>query len=433
MMSASASPGERIHLDASKPNAVGFVRFEAPAALMMNSKNSRAWRRMVNRRSFLLQTMAGAAGIAGLARADDKQVGVPQTASGFDTEELRAMRATAAAFMQKHAVPGLSVAIAKAGRLVYAEGFGLADTETKEKVAPSHLFRIASLSKPLTSVAIFRLLESGKLNLSDKVFGAKGLLGTMCGEPPYLPYVEDVTIEHLLTHTAGGWQNDDSDPMFSHPAMNHQQLIAWTIGHQALKHPPGGHYAYSNFGYCVLGRVIEKLSGQSYDKYVCGNVLAPCGITRMRISGNTRAERARGEVSYYDKDREAPYGMNVRRMDSHGGWLATPTDLVRFLVRVDGFRTKRDLLKPETIKVMTTASSASASYAKGWCVNKYNNWWHMGSLPGTTSVMVRTSHQFCWAALTNTRRTKSSMDADLDRLPWEMIGRISRWPEEDLF
>jgi CubicO group peptidase (beta-lactamase class C family) len=399
----------------------------------MNSKNSRAWPRAVNRRSFLLQTMAGAAGLAGLALAEEKPVPAPPAVRGFEPEELRAMQATAAAFMNKHAVPGLSVAVAKAGRLVYAEGFGLADKESNEKVTPSHLFRIASVSKPLTSVAIFRLLEAGKLNLSDKVFGPKGILGTTCGEPPYLPYLEDVTLEQLLTHTAGGWQNDGADPMFSHPAMDHQQLISWTIAHQALKHPPGEQYAYSNFGYCVLGRVIEKLSGQAYEKYVCEQVLAPCGIARMRISGNTRSERAPGEVAYYDQNSEAPYGMNVRRMDSHGGWLATPTDLVRFLVRVDGFPAKPDLLKPETIKVMTTASAASAGYAKGWCVNKFNNWWHMGSLPGTTTVMVRTSHQFCWAALTNTRKPKSSLDADLDRLMWDMTGKIKKWPEEDLF
>ncbi|MGH7869222.1 MAG: serine hydrolase domain-containing protein [Candidatus Dormibacteraceae bacterium] len=245
--------------------------------------------------------------------------------------------------------------------------------------------------------------------------------------------MEDVTVEHLLTHTAGGWQNDRADPMFSHPAMDHQQLISWTLAHQALTHPPGQQYAYSNFGYCVLGRVIEKLSGQSYEKQVCEDVLASCGITRMRISGNTRAERAPGEVAYYDQDGEAPYQMNVRRMDSHGGWLATATDLVRFLVRVDGFPTKPDILKPETIKLMTTASSASPGYAKGWCVNKYNSWWHMGSLPGTTTVMVRTSHQFCWAALTNTRKVKSSLDADLDKLTWDMTGKINQWPEADLF
>lgn len=400
---------------------------------MMNTDNSRAWWRRVNRRSFLLQTVAGVTGMAGLALADDKQIPAPSVARGFDPGELRAMRAAAASFMQKHSIPGLSVAIAKAGKLVYAEGFGLADKESNEKVTPSHLFRIASVSKPLTSVAIFRLIESGKLNLSDKVFGPKGILGTTCGEPPYLQYVEDITIEHLLTHTAGGWQNDGADPMFTHPDMGHQPLISWTIANQALKHPPGEHYAYSNFGYCVLGRVIEKLTGQSYENYVCENVLAPCGITRMRISGNTRAERAPGEVVYYDQDGEGPYQMNVRRMDSHGGWLATPTDLVRFLVRVDGFPTKPDLLKPETIKMMTTASPANAGYAKGWCVNKSNNWWHMGSLPGTTTVMVRAHHQFCWAALINTRKPGSSIDADLDKLTWEMIDRIKTWPEEDLF
>ena len=400
---------------------------------MMNTKTDLACPRMLNRRSFLLHTMAGAGATAAWALAHGQQSPAPLATTGFDPEELRAMRETAAAFMKKHAVPGLSVAIAKKGRLVYAEGFGLADKERNEQVTPNHLFRIASVSKPLTSVAIFRLFESGKLSLSDKVFGPKGVLGTTCGEPPYLEHVEEITIEHLLTHTAGGWQNDASDPMFSHPAMDHQQLISWTIAHQALKHPPGERYAYSNFGFCILGRVIEKLSGQSYEKHLCENVLAPCGISRMRISGNTRAERAPDEVAYYDKNSEAPYRMNVRRMDSHGGWLATPTDLVRFLVRVDGFPTKPDLLKPESIKLMTTPSSAAAGYAKGWCVNQQHNWWHMGSLPGTTTVMVRTSHQFCWAALTNTRNPKSSIDADLDHLTWDMIGKVNTWPEGDLF
>ena len=127
--------------------------------------------------------------------------------------------------------------------------------------------------------------------------------------------------------------------------------------------------------------------------------------------------------------------MNVRRMDSHGGWLATPTDLVRFLVRVDGFPTKPDILKPETLQTMTTASAASPGYAKGWCVNQYHNWWHMGSLPGTITVMVRTSGQFCWAALTNTRNrdTKSPIGADLDALMWQMVGKITRWPDRDMF
>jgi CubicO group peptidase (beta-lactamase class C family) len=237
----------------------------------------------------------------------------------------------------------------------------------------------------------------------------------------------------LLTHTAGGWQNDGRDPMFSHPRMDHRQLITWTVAHQPLTQPPEQHYAYSNFGYCVLGRVIEKLTGESYAEAVQERILRPCGISSMRIGGNTLAERAEREVVYYDQDGEDPYRMNVRRMDSHGGWLATATDLVRFLVRVDGFPTKPDILKSDTLQTMTTASAVSPGYAKGWCVNKYHNWWHMGSLPGTITVMVRTSGQFCWAALTNTRTTKSPMGADLDALMWQMVGKITRWPDRDMF
>jgi CubicO group peptidase (beta-lactamase class C family) len=389
----------------------------------------------VSRRQFLFQALAGAAGIRAVALADDKPTAASLPRDGFLPDELRAMEATAAAFMKKHQVPGLSVAIARKGRLVYADGYGLADKDRDEKVTPNHLFRIASVTKPITSATIFSLIEAGKLRLSDKVFGPGAVLGTAYGEPPYQPHIEEITIEHLLTHTAGGWQNDGNDPMFSHPRMDHRQLIAWTIAHQPLTHPPGQNYAYSNFGYCVLGRVIEKLTAKTYEEAVQETILRPCGISSMRIGGNTLAERAEREVIYYDQDGEDPYQMNVRRMDSHGGWLATPTDLVRFLVRVDGFPTKPDILKPDTIQTMTTASAASPGYAKGWCVNKYHNWWHMGSLPGTITVMVRTSGQFCWAALTNTRNrdTKSPIGADLDVLMWQMVGKITRWPDRDMF
>ena len=319
----------------------------------------------LSRRLFLARTLAGAVGVGGLAWAGDAARAAASPTKGFNPSELQAMEATAAAFMKQHEVPGLSVAVARKGRLVYAQGYGLADKAKAEKVTPDHLFRIASVTKPITSVAVFRLIESGKLRLEDKVFGPGGVLGTSYGEPPYLPHVGDITIEHLLTHTAGGWTNDGADPMFSHPQMDHRQLITWTLAHQPLTHPPGEKYAYSNFGYCLLGRVIERVSGRSYEQEVRDQVLAPCGITRMRIAGNTLAERAAQEVVYYDQDGANPYRMNVRRMDSHGGWLATPTDLVRFLVHVDGFPTEPDLLKPETIKTMTTASAASSSAPAG--------------------------------------------------------------------
>jgi len=147
---------------------------------------------------------------------------------GFLMKELRDMEDLVAACMEENSVPGMSVAIAKEGRLVYARGFGLASKETGEKVTPDHLFRIASVSKPITATMIFKLIEAGKLHLSDKVFGSGALLGTDYGPLPYPQYVEDITLDHLLTHTAGGWRNSKDDPMFLHTDMDHKQLITWT-------------------------------------------------------------------------------------------------------------------------------------------------------------------------------------------------------------
>ena len=116
--------------------------------------------------------------------------------------------------------------------------------------------------------------------------------------------------------------------------------------------------------------------------------------------------------------------MNVTRMDSHGGWLASATDLVRFAMHVDGLAAERSILKPDTIKTMTAPSAANRGYAKGWAVNG-RNWWHNGSLPGTTSIMVRTQSGFCWAALANARHGESG--GALDRLVWTMVRAVGAW------
>jgi CubicO group peptidase (beta-lactamase class C family) len=209
--------------------------------------------------------------------------------------------------------------------------------------------------------------------------------------------------------------------------MNHRELINWTLENIAFISEPGKRYAYSNFGYCLLGRVIEKLSGKKYDHYTMDTVLTPCGITDMQIAGNTMAEKAMKEVKYYSQiPGQDPYNLNVTRMDSHGGWIATPTDLLRFFVNIDGFRSTQ-LLSRDTLKIMTTPSQASPGYAKGLLVNKLNNWWHTGTLPGTETIAVRTHTDFCWAAFTNTRSKFEDMIDTLDGLMWHMVGSVDGW------
>jgi hypothetical protein len=126
--------------------------------------------------------------------------------------------------------------------------------------------------------------------------------------------------------------------------------------------------------------------------------------------------------------------MNVARMDSHGGWLATPSDLVRFLDHVTGSNAP-GLLKPETIRIMTKPSpaypqSSPGKYARGWMVRNdgKGNWWHNGSLPGTTTIMVHTATGLSWAALTNTRTEPSNEINDaLDAMMWEMVRQVPAW------
>jgi CubicO group peptidase (beta-lactamase class C family) len=319
--------------------------------------------------------------------------------------------------------------------MVYEQPFGVVSRETGGALRASNLFRIASVTKPITSTAVFSLVEPGKLPLSGRVFGDGGILGTAFGKLPYRRWVTEITVDHLLTHTGGGWQNDGTDPMFRFPQMNHAQLIGWTLDNLPLRNPPGTNYAYSNFGYCVLGRVIERVTGEPYSVYVQREILSRCGVRDMRISGNTLAERAPNEVTYFGQSDENPYNMNVARMDSHGGWLATAGDLAIFAGRVTAYGNAPGILKRETVARMVTpgpaeAKSAEVKYARGWSVREdgRGNWWHGGSLPGTTSIMVRTAAGFSWAALCNTRRQPADdINLALDNLVWNMARKVPAW------
>src|SRR3984957_16214465 len=212
-------------------------------------------------------------------------------------EENAAMFRIGRNFLGQFFAPALSVAIVRDSKFVYERPWGMADTKQHVECSNTSLFRIASVTKPITSVAIFTLLEQGKLNLNDKVFGPSGILAFDYGKD-FRQYVTDVTVDHLLTHTSGGWPNDDTDPMFKNNSWDHKKLITESIATIPLTYPPRTHWAYSNFGYCILVRVSEKSPGQTYENFDQQSVLAPCGITDMRIAGNSYRDRALNEVEY---------------------------------------------------------------------------------------------------------------------------------------
>lgn len=337
--------------------------------------------------------------------------------------------AVAERVMEDHGVVALSVAVAKRGAIVFSQGYGFADPGAKQPATADSLYRIASNSKAITATAIHVLAAQGKLSLTDRVFGPSGILGTTYGTKPYSNWLVQMEVRHLLSHTAGGWPNDGNDPMFSSPGSGHAALIGATLDADLLTRPPGVEHIYSNFGFCLLGRIIERRSDQSYEEFVRHSVLIPAGANGMRIGGDTLAQRAPGEVVYVSAGGGSPYGMPVRRMDSHGGWITSAPDYVRFLLAIDAPVTAGNVLTAPAITAMRTPwkPGATTEYGHG-VVTDGTNIWHNGMLPGSRSVMWCGTGGHAWCAIctggpapgSKGKKKSDPLLVDLDKMMWRL-------------
>jgi N-acyl-D-amino-acid deacylase len=434
------------------------------------------------RREFLCAAGAGlsllaSAGAGGAQKAGGEAKDGRPPVTGLPDSRTAAYDELMAAFIREHQPPGASLAVARAGRLVYARGFGYADVEAKEPVQPESRFRIASLSKPITSVSVFQLIERKKLRLDDKVFSLLKLKPYLRPGQSVDPRIYQVTVRHCLQHT-GGWDRGKGfDPMGAPAAeevaralgvplpVGPEQIIRYTMG-RPLDSEPGTAYAYSNFGYCVLGRVIEAASGKKYGDYVKSDVLAPLGIKRMRLAKNLLEDRAPGEVRYYDSRRRTgravsgprigaevplPYGVEcLESMDANGGWLASAVDLVRFAAGLDDPGRCR-ILREEGVRAMLAPPPGAPGqgpdgrpkpnyYACGWDTRpdpqrgRYTKW-HLGALAGSSTLLVCRSDGIDWAALFNgdTGPDGKAFAAEIDPLLHGPADRIRVWPARNLF
>jgi CubicO group peptidase (beta-lactamase class C family) len=340
----------------------------------------------------------------------------PMVARAAGVEDL------AAGFLKDWNAPGLSVAFLMRGKLRLVQGFGHADPARQEALTPDHRFRIASLSKPLTAAAVLALAAGGRLDPDHRVFAEGGLLrGFLPPAPPRPDWLEAVTVDHLLSHRAGGWGNDWRDPMFIDPAVPQAELIRRTLAGEPLQNEPGAGFAYSNFGYCLLGRVIEAVTGVGYDAFLQQNLFAPAGAAGFALGGSRLQDRLPREVIYGGA--EDPYGMNLPRMDSHGGWIATPQDMVAVFARMDGDKTLRDVVAPEVPRRLAKPGEPGGGYGRGLALNPaHGNRWHTGSLPGVTTIAVMIEGGGVFAGFTNARA--EGIDGALDGLMWQMHDRL---------
>ncbi len=320
--------------------------------------------------------------------------------------------------MVQYNVPGMSIAVIKDEKLVYLKSYGKSDVEANVNATNDDLYRIASVSKPVTAIAILKMVQDGLITLDQKVFGTGSILGNDYGVVPASSSKDLITVRHLLEHKSG-WTNVPDDPMFRALNLTQTQLIADLLSNRPLTTAPGSTVYYLNFGYCVLGRVIEKISGLTYENYVKANVLSPCGISSMKIGGSTLLNRFPNEVKYYQPE-FSPYAMNVTRFDSHGGWIASSKDLAKLMVKID-----RNTLKPDIITPSLLSQLYFGSFA----------WGHYGSIPGTSAILYRMNNTFSYVMLTNTR-TESDGNIilnDLNSTIQTQINAVGSWPSYDLF
>ncbi|MEK9969468.1 MAG: serine hydrolase domain-containing protein, partial [Ferrovibrio sp.] len=281
------------------------------------------------------------------------------------------------------------------------------------------------------------------------------------------PRVHRITIRHLLQHTAGFDRGEAGDPVFpphstqsalrqKAPLPSLCQTVLRDNLERKLDFDPGTRYAYSNLGYCILGRVIEIVTGQTYGDYVKQHVLAPAGATRMDLG--TSFAGAEDEAAYYEYPGAglvesapgigaarlvvAPYGRYaMETMDSFGGWIGSPVDYLRFMMAVDGQRGAA-LLRSETVQKMLAPPPGlepqPSFYGLGILVrplrNGRQNWWHAGSLSGSKTLGVRTGAGYAWVAAFNMRpKDRDAFARDIDTSLWRAAGAVKVWPDGDLF
>jgi CubicO group peptidase (beta-lactamase class C family) len=429
---------------------------------------------MPTRRDFLASVTAAFAtgGLHPVASADFDTL-----VTGASDPNLTVFDDLLTKFLKENAIPGAAVAITRSGKLVYARGFGYADIEKKAAVEPDALFRIASVSKPITAVGVLQLVDAGKVMLDDpavKYFTLKPFL-TADAKPD--ERWEKITIRQCLQHT-GGWDRGKKggfDPI-SIPgritramklagAPTPDDIVRYMMG-QPLDFDPGEKMVYSNLGYLVLGRVIEPVTGQKYEPWVKKNVLAPVGAARMLLGKGLPENRVKGEVKYYDSKKRIgtclyppktgqqvplPDGANnIEGYEAHGGWVASAVDLVRFASAFDNDK-KSPLLSATAIKEMWARPAGAAGfdqkdkpkasyYGCGWSVRPVGaagkaNAWHNGLIPGTSTLLVRRNDGLNWAVLFNTEANADGkvLSNLIDSPMHDAATAVKKWPSSDLF
>lgn len=256
--------------------------------------------------------------------------------------------------MKQHHIPGISIAVANEGKIDWARGYGIANAETGTKVDSTTLFQAASISKPITALAILKMMEEGKVALDTDV---NTYLKDWKVPENKFTQIEKVTLRRLLTHSAGttvhgfpGYQKNDSLPSTKEVLDgkgNTAAVIVDTI--------PGSQFKYSGGGYTIVQKLLEDITGMPFDAYMDTHILQPLGMTHSTYAQPLPETQHKKASAAYDGEGRIIEGFwhNYPEMAAAGLWT-TPSDLLKYAIEMQQiFAGKTDgLLKPETVRLM---------------------------------------------------------------------------------
>ncbi|MFT3741608.1 MAG: serine hydrolase domain-containing protein [Gammaproteobacteria bacterium] len=341
-------------------------------------------------------------------------------------------------FMRRWNMPGASLAVMKDGKVVALRAYGWADIGKRIPMQTNNIFRIASASKTFTAATVLRLAQEGKLSLDDKVFSILSDLKPL-NDKSVDPRVYQMTVKNLL-QMSSGWFRPGSghfDPLFGpwpkyfEDALSPElpascQTTTRVMLSVPLKYKPGTTYVYSNLDYCILGLIINKVTGASYgylgyQNFVRQHMLAPLRITDMGIGSTQIKYRFPKEVTYYrdghtisadelNRSFYLPYSTDeiLRKDFANGGWVASAIDLAIFLQALrNGYILNSDYLGIMQSKPAFVPKNKSTYYTMGGIIDNVGkgsfNWIQTGSFTATNAFILTKPDGTTYAIIFNSK------------------------------
>jgi N-acyl-D-amino-acid deacylase len=383
--------------------------------------------------------------------------------AGSEVPGIAAFDTGVKAVMKRYNIPGVGLAVTSDGKLILARGYGYQDFEARQPMRPDTMLRVASISKFITALAIMRLRDQGQIDLDQTFLSILTDYQVAAGGDPRL---RDITIRMLLLH-AGGWEYPEPDDFTNRPVIvanalgipappTCRDVIRYAMT-QPLQFTPGTKEVYSNLGFCILGQVVQKISGQTYESYVRDQVLARADVRAMSIGMPHLSQRGPIEAKYYvfngsplvssafPGEGRVPIAYSGDPMTGEAafGWIGSAVDLTRIMSAFEGTRVA-DYISAESKAAMLAnahlpsrydGSSPMRWFGLGIVVGPTTDTYAHGGLSGGSQIALHripSGHTFAIAANIRTDRTEELYN-DIVSAVRDAIAVLPADPATDLY